>query len=296
MSNAIIIGGTTKAATTSVFNYLKDHPKICASIFKESRFFLEDEYPVALRDIHFNRGNDYGELFKCGDGMHTLEATPDYLYSNYAANKIKETCKKVKLVFILRNPIDRLISWYNFSKQNGDLPENITFKEYVENQSEHSPVQWLRALVQGRYIDYIDEYENLFGKEKILIVLYDDLKDNLTKTMVEIAEFLEIQSDFFLTYQFEIHNKSVQSKSQLLARVYRRLGGLRKFFVHYPVLHRLLKKLKKRTLDPIYNKINSAPVKNEFFPESLIRDLKEYYRDSNDDLFKRLGRTNLWNN
>src|SRR3712207_1668459 len=95
----LIIGGTTKAATTSLFSYLADHPQICASSLKESRFFLDADYPVSSK-CRFEDGLDkYDELFQhCRDDrLLRLEATPDYLYSAATPQKIKFSLPKAKL-------------------------------------------------------------------------------------------------------------------------------------------------------------------------------------------------------
>ena len=64
MIEYLIIGGSTKCATTSLFNYLGDHPEICPAIYKETRFFLNPEYPVERRFAHTNSLSEYNNLFK----------------------------------------------------------------------------------------------------------------------------------------------------------------------------------------------------------------------------------------
>lgn len=52
----LIIGGTTKAGTTSIFRYLSAHPDVCASSLKETRFFLDKDYPLPSTN-RFNGSN-----------------------------------------------------------------------------------------------------------------------------------------------------------------------------------------------------------------------------------------------
>lgn len=74
----LIIAGTTKAATTSLFNYLADHPEICASNVKETRFFLDADYPLPAK-YRFEDGLDKYELYfvHCSASHIRMEATPD---------------------------------------------------------------------------------------------------------------------------------------------------------------------------------------------------------------------------
>ena len=115
----LIIGGATKAGTTSLYFYLADHPEICASNLKETRFFLDAEYPLPAKYRLEDGLDKYEKYFNhCQKQSLRLEATPDYLYSPDTPQKIKHSLPNVKMFFILREPIDRLTSWYRFAKVN----------------------------------------------------------------------------------------------------------------------------------------------------------------------------------
>ena len=131
----LIVGGTTKAATTSLFAYLAAHPAICAATYKETRFFLDKTYPLPSKYRYSGNVEEYNLLFPeedDGDSRIRLESTPDYLYCPSARERIAEFLPHAKLVFSLREPISRLISWYRFAKQNGTLPQTLSFDGYVE--------------------------------------------------------------------------------------------------------------------------------------------------------------------
>src|SRR6266513_2759700 len=91
----LIIGGTSKAGTTSVFNYLTNHPQIC-SFTKETRFFLDTDYPLPSDKRYEKNGPEaYLSFFESGGYQPSenwrLEATPDYLYSPSTAHAIRKT-------------------------------------------------------------------------------------------------------------------------------------------------------------------------------------------------------------
>ena len=124
----LIVGGTTKAATTSLFNYLADHPAICAASYKETRFFLDKEYPLPSKYRYDSDIEVYNLLFSaCDEDQFRLESTPDYLYCPSACERIATFLPRAKLVFSLREPISRLISWYRFAKQIGQVATNPQF-------------------------------------------------------------------------------------------------------------------------------------------------------------------------
>ena len=131
----LIVGGTTKAATTSLFTYLADHPTVCAASYKETRFFLDQRYPLPSKYRYNADLEVYNLLFsECSENQLRLESTPDYLYCPSACERIATLLPKAKLVFSLREPISRLISWYRFAKQIGRLPESIGFDDYIDLQ------------------------------------------------------------------------------------------------------------------------------------------------------------------
>src|SRR5205085_1120637 len=143
------------------------------------------------------------------------EATPDYLYSQNSARLIKENLKDVKLVFIWREPISRLVSWFKYSKQLNKLPANASIDEYINHQlnsNESNPSHHNRAVEQGRYGMYLQYYIDLFGRDKILIINYDDLSSDPKSVMQATSRFLNIDTRFYDNYDFKIINQSFNVK------------------------------------------------------------------------------------
>src|SRR6187399_1055850 len=94
----LIIGGSTKCGTTSVFNYFEFHPEVCPCIMKESRFFWSDTYALSSAPRKHEQVNHFAELFdNCKNNKIRVEATPDYLYSSATALKIHEQLPNCKL-------------------------------------------------------------------------------------------------------------------------------------------------------------------------------------------------------
>jgi len=219
-----IIGGVPKAGTTSVYKYLADHPKTCASTLKETRFFLDenDSLPSVIR---FNGSNleRYSDFWShCEFDKILMEATPDYLYSDNAL-EIAELLPRAKMMFVTRDPIERLVSWYKFAKQRGLIKNSMSFEEYVHIQLNEpvgavTPVHF-RALEQGRYERYLVRFRQKMPG-KVLEVDFDELRDKPLLVMNKICSFLNIDQHFYDNYTFSIENKSVSVRYQWIERMY----------------------------------------------------------------------------
>ena len=288
----LIIAGTTRAATTSLFEYLGDHPQVSRSSIKESRFFLGGNYPLPRHLPADAPLGDYLQLFNDPENNVCLEATPDYLYCATAAKRIHEELPNAKLVFILREPIERLISWYRYAKQNNQLDGSITLDQYIQTQCDAAPPtpdtpQHMRSLAQGLYSEYLKAYLDLFNKDQCLILRYDQIKAEPRQTLKAISRHAGIAPGFFDTYRFDVLNASVHMRSQGLHAAYKRLAWtIRSKAVHHPGLHQLLRKV-RRTLHPAYMKINQrqeSAKSSDGISDETRAFLTDYYKHEPDAL------------
>ena len=112
MLPTFIIAGAAKSGTTALHEVLNSHPEICMSWMKGPTYFTEE----ASRSTH-QRGKEwYERLFsECVNAQAIGEVSPFYMTGMDAPELIYGTVPKVKLLFVLRNPIDRLYSYYRYS-------------------------------------------------------------------------------------------------------------------------------------------------------------------------------------
>ncbi len=215
-SKYLILGGSTKSGTTSVFHYFEFHPQVCPCIMKESRYFLEAGYQLEATKRDNEKYTSFETLFgQCDPDACRFEATPDYLYSTYAAAKIRNEIPQCKLVFILRNPVDRLRSWYKFAVLNGLVEKQTTFESYINTQFGITTpqAQHLNSVEQGLYGKYLAHYYRLFPGEQIHVCFYDDLVKDPGAFCKAIARFAGLDEHYFNSYQFKVFNRSVPVKS-----------------------------------------------------------------------------------
>ncbi len=275
----LIIGGTTKAGTTSLYEYLGDHPEIGKSSMKETRFFLNNHYPLNSKYRLKDGLDKYQNYFlNAQPGQLKLEATPDYLYSKDTATDIKSNLNQAKMLFILRDPISRLISWFNFAKQIGKLPQEVDLDEYVKIQKQGSQnEQFLMALEQGKYSNYLETYYQLFGKENIYVAFYEHLSTDIRALMKDICQFFNIDPAFYNTYDFQKFNQTVGVKNQSLHKAYiQQSFKIRKLVHDKKMIHQTLKNIKK-VIHPIYVVLNGKNVKSVQLSNELKRELSKYY-------------------
>ena len=293
----LIVGGTTKAATTSLFTYLADHPAICAATYKETRFFLNTDYPLPSKYRYKGDVEVYNRLFPNADGKQLrVESTPDYLYCDKARERIAASLPHAKLVFSLREPISRLISWYRFAKQIGKLPQTLSFDAYVDllfaaGQQEE---QYLQTLQQGCYTIYLEPYFNLFGPARIHTLFYEELAAQPLNIMTELCNFAGIDADFYNNYAFKVTNRSENMRNSELHRKYRDFRfRLRQWTHNKPIVHTPLRRIRK-TIEPLYLRLNTQPDKKIQMSEETQRRLTDYYKSDIHTLSERIGKPLPW--
>lgn len=213
-----LIIGVQKGGTTSLYKYLRMHPKVKSCAVKEVHFF----------NRHYERGLSWYQShfpYKNGDFI-VGEATPDYIYHPYAAMRVSETLPSAKFIVLLRNPIDRAFSHYqhnsrfptyrkkvdSFEKAIA-LEKKLSFcinfaslKDYRELFSDDCVMRLYTRysyLRRGIYIDQIKPWFDLFEKEQILVLKAEDLYLEPKKTYQKCLEFLNLESweiDNFLRF------------------------------------------------------------------------------------------------
>lgn len=293
----LIVGGTTKAATTSLFSYLADHPAICAATYKETRFFLSTDYPLPSKYRYQGDVEAYDALFPNSDVKQLrVESTPDYLYCDKARERIAASLPYAKLVFSLREPISRLISWYRFGKQIGKLPETLNFDAYVELL--FAPVeqeeQYLQTLQQGCYTIYLEPYFTQFGPKRIHILFYEELAAQPSNVMADLCNFADIDADFYNDYVFKVTNRSENMRNSELHRKYRDFRfRLRQWTHNKPIIHTPLRTIRK-TIEPLYLRLNTQPTQEIQISEKTQQRLIDYYKSDTLALSELIGKPLPW--
>ena len=177
-----LIVGAGKSGTTSLFHYLDENSKIHIPEFKECRFFsqMPQETRVLggvnnLNDRVENPEDYFNLFFNCQDKV-CGDISPDYLY--YYEESIKNIKKylddSVKIIIILRNPVDRAYSLYAHRIKDGT--ENLSFEKGVEVENDRIKNNWMwgyHYVHSSFYYDAVKAYKDNFPNVKVY--LFEDL-------------------------------------------------------------------------------------------------------------------------
>ena len=193
--------GAPKCGTTWLFYALGQHPKICLSEPKEIRYFNREDFGkpfVHGRDrlplINPNHSNDiawYARHYKhCPANMIKGEFTPQYLYDEEAPSLIHRHFPDVKLLVCLRKPVDQLHSHF-FARTRYSRRDNaITFEEAIEQDP--------RYLLRAYYANHLDRFIEIFTRERIKVVLLEDIIECPEQTVRDVFDFLGVESEIDL--------------------------------------------------------------------------------------------------
>ncbi len=174
--------GAMKSASYWIYKCLEAHPGICVSSKKEVHFFDSPNYD--------NGVEWYRSFFShCEQELVKGEFTPDYLSNLDAASLIYKHFPEVKIIACLRNPVERAYSHYRFNvTRKGKMSIYNNFEEALEKDA---------GLVQtGYYYQQLKKYFELFPKESIRVMLYDDIQNNPAKFLAELYTFIGVDAEF----------------------------------------------------------------------------------------------------
>jgi hypothetical protein len=182
--NTFLIG-VQKGATTSVYNWLSQHPEICAPVaLKDFEYFTRKEYftDKNLLNSFYKEVYNYEEII--------MQGSVHYIFFEQALKRIKEYCSDAKFILILRNPVDRAISAYHYAVKFNY--ENLSIEEAFAKEEERLKSDDIRILSEltykehGLYYKQIKKFYEYFDENQIEIQLYEDVSkrpEEVTKSI-----------------------------------------------------------------------------------------------------------------
>ena len=203
-----IVLGAAKAGTTALYFYLMQHPQVHVTPLKETNFFAlegqplnfggpgDDEY-VNTRSL--TRLDDYVEQYRYATGKIARgEASPLYLYSTRAVERIRHYAPDAKLVAFLRNPVDRAFSSFLHLVRDG-REEFTDFRRGLEAEDRRVADHWEHLWHykrMGLYHEQLRRYYDAFPVGQIKVFLYKDLRTEPERVMRDLFAFLGVDPTF----------------------------------------------------------------------------------------------------
>lgn len=194
---SFLIIGAAKSGTTTLFKYLSQHPQVYVPKNKEPNFFGMDE--------NYAKGIDYySSMFAeaqsdqiCGEASTDYAKWPKFPES---ASRIAQALPQVKLIYVMRNPIDRAYSYYVHVNRNQPIQES--FEDYICRTTE--------ALDASYYMLQIEQYLQFFPKESFLFLLMEDLVRQPDRIVKQVCQFVGVDDTIDCTQAVVVANQGKQ--------------------------------------------------------------------------------------
>jgi len=225
-----LIIGAQKAGTSSLYQYLRQHPDVFMASPKEPEFFALEGQTVDHRAPKGCTPNEnsspytdfaaYKSLFE-GSSEYTAvgEASTLYLYSPQAPERIQQYVPEARLIAVLRNPVERAYSAYLMAKRSGNEP--LSFEDALAKEEKRIDQDFgylWRYRDFGRYYEQLKRYTRRFDADQLQIFLLEDLKEEPLGVVREIFRLIRVDPSFEPDLSLQ-HNKGGVPRSSLVSSV-----------------------------------------------------------------------------
>lgn len=275
-SPSFFVVGAAKSGTTALWYYFQQHPEIFVTkdiAYKELGYY-SNQYGISDKKKYLNFFKEAKQNQKIGEVCHA------YLTSEESAEWIKKDVPEAKIIIILRNPIDRAYSLYNWMVMHGY--ENCTSfnkalkKEFRRKKEKpklsHSFLQNYMYYNSGLYYEQVKRYFDIFGKSKVLVLTHEDFRENQLLKLNEIYDFLNVKP------VINIKKKGVNKSRKVLSI------KLQYLFRKY-LLKKNKRKLKTKIIQKLFS-LNMNSTKLKEISPALKDKLKNNYSSDIEKLSK----------
>jgi hypothetical protein len=212
------IVGAPKCGTTAMYGYLRQHPEIFMPFHKEPLYFGSD----LTRRYGAMSERDYRRLFADAlPGQRVGEASAWYLYSTRAAREIAAASRNARIVVMLRDPVDVMYAQHSqllFSAQE-DIED---FADALEAEEDRvagrrlpaGPIRPENLLYRRmvRFAEQLERYLEVFGRERVHVIVHEDLRADLPAEYRRLLSFLEVDPTFVADFSPANENKRVRRR------------------------------------------------------------------------------------
>lgn len=252
--------GAMRCGTTWISDKLRSHPDIfIPPHFKELHFF----------DRYYDKGSDWYRAHFSDKTEHQIsgEFTPAYIRDAQALELISQTCPQAKLIISIRNPVERAFSHYNFLKKRENISDSF-YDALFDDRYE--------MLKAGLYGEQIENCLKYFSRDRIHIIIFDEIEASPEQVLLDLFEFLEVDKQ----HQPDMLTEKVNARHGLKSKTFAR--GLRN-------IKNMLRPHTSSSQGPIgqglhkfgkiLNKMNATQVTHEAMDPRAGEYLMKYYKD-----------------
>jgi Sulfotransferase domain len=202
-----LVIGAQKAGTTSLHAYLTAHPAVLGASIKEVQYFSKfygkgEDWYLAYFPLELRGG---AKRLRAGVKPAVGEASATYLFHPHAPQRVHAFDPAMRLIAVLRDPVDRAYSHYQMEHRWGREP--LPFEGALEREVELQPELTRMCtdpafesedalncsyVARGRYAEQLERWLGLFPRERLLVLTSDELLEDPAGTMATVARFLDI--------------------------------------------------------------------------------------------------------
>jgi hypothetical protein len=272
----LFIVGAQKCATTSLKNYMSEHPSINGQVQTEMTYFgndieFEKGYNLAV-DTYFSQNK--------ADRAVYVAKHASLCSHKIGLQRLKEHNPDCKIIYMIRNPVDRAVSSFVMQKNTGY--ENRSLDEAIGDLLNNKSGWQYRAVIElGFYIDGINNILNNFDASQLKVVIFEEMKENPHAILADIFDWINVDNKF-VPECTKVHNEGGNPKS----KVYRNI--LNVFMNEKNSVKKVLKKLLPNQLTARIGielrQFNKNPNDREFVLQSTRDLLSNIYEPYNKEL------------
>jgi len=218
------IVGAPKSGTTALYEYLRQHPQVFMSDPKEPNFFGADV--ERRRTPRIGLEEYLGYFAGAGDAKRAGEASVRYLHSRAAAGEIAEFAPHGQAIIMLRDPVEMMHAMHGELVYIGaeDIPDFAAALAAEDDRRAGRRIppgankpSALLYRDSAHFAEQVERYFDALGRDRVLVLVYDDFRDDTLGVYRRVLEFLEVDPSF--VPHMEIVNPSKQPRSRLLTRL-----------------------------------------------------------------------------
>lgn len=249
----IVVGGQ-RCGTTWLYQRFLEHPEI---------YVPENRKELEFFDKNYKKGLDwyqrYFEISHPEKYRAIGEITPSYCDKKETLNRIKETVGGVKVIMVIRDPCERVISQYQYWQKN--FLEKSAITDFIKNKE---------VIDRSRYSEKIKNIFDVFGKENCLVLVFEELMENKEFEIKKLGDFLYVDNGLWDFDKFdEKINSSNQVKFKKLFSFFRKIGSILRDFG----FDSLIEFVKRSNLMKLFGESEDASQKPSAEDKKYIRAL-----------------------
>jgi hypothetical protein len=284
------IVGAQKAATSSLYQYLKEIPGVYMSPIKEPFYFAPHVVQSNAYDVIRDK-KEYLRLFENASGYIAVgEASPIYLWDPDAPKLIDQTVPHARIIMILRDPIERAYSSYLMMIKYSGVKSSFYDELVRDYKSQEKLFGRSKLYIEfGMYYEQVKRYFDIFGREQVKVIIFEEFVQHPEQSINEVLAFLGV--DYTMTAIREQYNPSSVPRSPLSVWIFAFFRWLRARNIKF---YKILTLLPDSIVESLSEEILFKRIRKPKIEPEAFKFLQEIYHDDVLRLQSLLGRSLPW--